>query len=110
MKCRGIRPNHVSNNLFSTFWTTIAFCTIMLFTIIFLIQSVTSSNNWFTTFMTFFCSKLKLILKNFDYHSLLDNAPKGVLSKREMIFLPLMWLHVTYYSGRMCLQVYLDVW
>ena len=44
------------------------------------------------------------------YHSLLDNAPKGVLSKREMIYLPLMWLHVTYYSGRMCLQVYLDVW
>ena len=79
MKCRGIRPNHVSNNLFSTFWTTIALCTIMLFTIIFLIQSVTSSNNWFTTFMTFFCSKLKLILKNFDYHSLLDNAPNWVV-------------------------------
>jgi len=64
MKCRGIRPNHVSNNLFSTFWTTIAFCTIMLFTIIFLIQSVTSSNNWFTTFMTFFCSKLVIPFTN----------------------------------------------
>ena len=79
MKCGGIRPNHMSNNLFSAFWTIIAFCAVMLFTIIFLIQSVTRSNDGFTTIVTFFCSKLKLILKNFDYHSLLDNASKWVV-------------------------------